>query len=278
VAGKVGFVSLGCPKALVDSELILTQLSAEGYETAKDYSGADLVVVNTCGFIDTAKQESIDTILRYVDAKEAGRLRKFLMEMLEKDPKLRYKSAGELVAALKRVSLAWVPKVEGEKVAAGGAMTIFIAVGAFILVGLGAVIYQTMTRPKPSVKTVVVHDSATPAGSQGSAGKATTAAGDAAAKAGDAAKGMASEGIAKFEATIKDGLAKIPNLDMTKIKFTTEGNTLKVTGDVGSADIRAKIDETLMKANNPLFKIDTTGLLPAAKPAESAPADKPAAK
>ena len=62
MAGKVGFVSLGCPKALVDSELILTQLSAEGYETAKDYSGADLVVVNTCGFIDSAVEESLAAI------------------------------------------------------------------------------------------------------------------------------------------------------------------------------------------------------------------------
>jgi len=62
VAGKVGFVSLGCPKALVDSELILTQLSAEGYETAKDYTGADLVVVNTCGFIDSAVEESLAAI------------------------------------------------------------------------------------------------------------------------------------------------------------------------------------------------------------------------
>ena len=62
MAGKVGFVSLGCPKALVDSELILTQLSAEGYETAKDYSGADLVIVNTCGFIDSAVEESLNAI------------------------------------------------------------------------------------------------------------------------------------------------------------------------------------------------------------------------
>jgi len=53
---------LGCPKALVDSELILTQLSAEGYETSKDYAGADLVVVNTCGFIDSAVQESLSAI------------------------------------------------------------------------------------------------------------------------------------------------------------------------------------------------------------------------
>jgi ribosomal protein S12 methylthiotransferase len=55
-------VSLGCPKALTDSELILTQLSAEGYKTAKTYQGADLVIVNTCGFIDDAVKESLDTI------------------------------------------------------------------------------------------------------------------------------------------------------------------------------------------------------------------------
>lgn len=59
---KVGFVSLGCPKALTDSELILTQLSAEGYQTSKTYDGADLVIVNTCGFIDDAVRESLDTI------------------------------------------------------------------------------------------------------------------------------------------------------------------------------------------------------------------------
>jgi len=61
-APKVGFVSLGCPKALVDSEQILTQLRAEGYQTAKSYDGADLVSVNTCGFIDAAVQESLDAI------------------------------------------------------------------------------------------------------------------------------------------------------------------------------------------------------------------------
>ncbi|MBL8319359.1 MAG: 30S ribosomal protein S12 methylthiotransferase RimO [Burkholderiaceae bacterium] len=58
----IGFVSLGCPKALTDSELILTQLSAEGYRTARSYAGADLVIVNTCGFIDAAVQESLDAI------------------------------------------------------------------------------------------------------------------------------------------------------------------------------------------------------------------------
>jgi ribosomal protein S12 methylthiotransferase len=61
-APKVGFVSLGCPKALTDSELILTQLAAEGYATSKSYAGADLVIVNTCGFIDEAVNESLDAI------------------------------------------------------------------------------------------------------------------------------------------------------------------------------------------------------------------------
>ncbi|KNZ31437.1 MAG: ribosomal protein S12 methylthiotransferase [Methylibium sp. NZG] len=61
-APRIGFVSLGCPKALTDSELILTQLRAEGYETSKTFAGADLVIVNTCGFIDDAVKESLDTI------------------------------------------------------------------------------------------------------------------------------------------------------------------------------------------------------------------------
>ena len=61
-APKIGFVSLGCPKALVDSERILSQLRAEGYETAADYAGADVVVVNTCGFLDSARAESLDAI------------------------------------------------------------------------------------------------------------------------------------------------------------------------------------------------------------------------
>jgi len=61
-APKVGFVSLGCPKALVDSERILTQLRAEGYEVSATYDAADVVVVNTCGFIDSAIDESLDAI------------------------------------------------------------------------------------------------------------------------------------------------------------------------------------------------------------------------
>jgi ribosomal protein S12 methylthiotransferase len=59
---KIGFVSLGCPKALTDSELILTRLASEGYATSKSFAGADLVIVNTCGFIDDAVRESLDTI------------------------------------------------------------------------------------------------------------------------------------------------------------------------------------------------------------------------
>lgn len=59
---KIGIVSLGCPKALVDSERILTRLRAEGYEISPSYEGADAVIVNTCGFIDSAKQESFDAI------------------------------------------------------------------------------------------------------------------------------------------------------------------------------------------------------------------------
>jgi ribosomal protein S12 methylthiotransferase len=61
-APKVSFVSLGCPKALVDSERIITRLRAEGYELARKHDGADLVIVNTCGFLDSAKQESLSAI------------------------------------------------------------------------------------------------------------------------------------------------------------------------------------------------------------------------
>jgi ribosomal protein S12 methylthiotransferase len=67
-APKVGFVSLGCPKALVDSERILTQLRSDGYQISPDYEGADVVVVNTCGFIDSAKAESLDAIGEALDA------------------------------------------------------------------------------------------------------------------------------------------------------------------------------------------------------------------
>jgi len=64
----VGMVSLGCPKALVDSERILTQLRTDGYEVSPDYAGADIVLVNTCGFIDSAKAESLEAIGEALDA------------------------------------------------------------------------------------------------------------------------------------------------------------------------------------------------------------------
>ncbi len=67
-APKIGFVSLGCPKALVDSERILTQLRSDGYEISPSYDGADLVVVNTCGFIDSARAESLDAISEALNA------------------------------------------------------------------------------------------------------------------------------------------------------------------------------------------------------------------
>jgi ribosomal protein S12 methylthiotransferase len=67
---KIGMVSLGCPKALVDSERILTRLRAEGYETSPDYAGSDAIVVNTCAFIDSAREESLEAI---AEAQASGR-------------------------------------------------------------------------------------------------------------------------------------------------------------------------------------------------------------
>jgi ribosomal protein S12 methylthiotransferase len=67
-APKVGIVSLGCPKALVDSERIITRLRAEGYQIAPDYAGADLVLVNTCGFLDSARTESLEAIGEAIQA------------------------------------------------------------------------------------------------------------------------------------------------------------------------------------------------------------------
>src|SRR5210317_1728915 len=66
-AHRVGFISLGCPKALVDSEHILTQLRAEGYEITSSYDDAEMVVVNTCGFIDEAVEESMEAIGEALD-------------------------------------------------------------------------------------------------------------------------------------------------------------------------------------------------------------------
>ncbi len=71
-APKVSFVSLGCPKALVDSERIVTRLRAEGYELSREHAGSDLVIVNTCGFLDSAKAESLAAIGRAL--KENGKV------------------------------------------------------------------------------------------------------------------------------------------------------------------------------------------------------------
>ncbi|HXO18956.1 MAG TPA: 30S ribosomal protein S12 methylthiotransferase RimO, partial [Thermoanaerobaculia bacterium] len=69
---RVGMISLGCPKNLVDSEVMLGELARRGYEVVADLDGADTVIVNTCGFIEEAKQESIDTILEVVGRKGKG--------------------------------------------------------------------------------------------------------------------------------------------------------------------------------------------------------------
>jgi len=67
---KVGFVSLGCPKNLVDSEVMMGHLKQNGYEITSNAADADTVVVNTCGFIDSAKKESIDTIPKPLNSKQ----------------------------------------------------------------------------------------------------------------------------------------------------------------------------------------------------------------
>ena len=71
-APRVSFVSLGCPKALVDSERIITRLRAEGYEFSRGHAGADVVVVNTCGFLDSAKAESLEAIGAALGRKRQG--------------------------------------------------------------------------------------------------------------------------------------------------------------------------------------------------------------
>src|SRR5947199_8148632 len=70
---NVGFISLGCPKNLVDSEVMMGQLKATGYQITADANEADIVVVNTCGFIDAAKKESIEAILESAKLKSEGR-------------------------------------------------------------------------------------------------------------------------------------------------------------------------------------------------------------
>ena len=76
---KVGFISLGCPKNLVDSEVMMGQLKQKGYEITADAQDADTVVVNTCGFIDAAKKESIEAILEAARLKTNGKARRLIV-------------------------------------------------------------------------------------------------------------------------------------------------------------------------------------------------------
>ena len=76
---KIGFVSLGCPKNLVDTEVMMGQLTAQGHELTPHPSDADVIVVNTCSFIDPAKQESVDTILEMAEYKKTGRAQKLIV-------------------------------------------------------------------------------------------------------------------------------------------------------------------------------------------------------
>ena len=76
---KVGFVSLGCPKNLVDSEVMLGTLAGCGYSITPNKEEADVIVVNTCGFIDSAKKESIDTILEMAELKTRGNCKRLVV-------------------------------------------------------------------------------------------------------------------------------------------------------------------------------------------------------
>ena len=76
---KVGMVSLGCPKNLVDSEVMMGLLARQGYELTTDSRAADVLVVNTCGFIDSARQESVETILEMAQLKQTGKLKRLIV-------------------------------------------------------------------------------------------------------------------------------------------------------------------------------------------------------
>ena len=115
-------ISLGCPKNLVNSEQMLYLMSEAGFELTGEPDGADLVIINTCGFIDTAKSEAIDTILEMAELKSAGRLGKIIVtgclaerykdtileELPEIDAVLGVGSFGEIVAAA-RAAIGGVP-------------------------------------------------------------------------------------------------------------------------------------------------------------------------
>ena len=76
---KIGMVSLGCPKNQVDAEMLVCRLRQEGFELSLDPALADVVIINTCGFIESAKQEAIDNILEYITLKKEGRIKKLIV-------------------------------------------------------------------------------------------------------------------------------------------------------------------------------------------------------
>src|SRR5260370_824406 len=76
---KFGMVSLGCPKNLVDSEVMMGMLAGQGYELTTDAQAAEIMVVNTCGFIDSARQESVNTILEMAQFKKQGHLKRLIV-------------------------------------------------------------------------------------------------------------------------------------------------------------------------------------------------------
>ena len=76
---KVGMISLGCPKNQVDGEIMLSKLADNGFEITNDVDGADVVIVNTCGFIEDAKKEAIENILDMVELKKEGVIRKIVV-------------------------------------------------------------------------------------------------------------------------------------------------------------------------------------------------------
>src|SRR5262245_18892674 len=99
VKGTISFVSLGCPKNLVDSERMLGLLAQDGYRLVPDAAAADLVIINTCGFIDAARQESLGVIREMLDRKRQGRLKGVVV-------------AGCLVEREKEMLLERVPEVD----------------------------------------------------------------------------------------------------------------------------------------------------------------------
>ena len=117
MAVKVGFVSLGCPKNLINTEVMLAKLASEGFEIVAEDVDADVIVINTCAFIESAKQEAIDNILEMAELKRAGQVQKILVtgcmtqrykqdvlnELPEVDGILGTGSYGDICAAIDEV-------------------------------------------------------------------------------------------------------------------------------------------------------------------------------